>query len=74
MLREEERQSKKFIQAATLSPEEPADFIELVFCVHEMHLQIFNLYVCVHIYIKNTLYLWLDAHVFFDVSVWFFMH
>lgn len=39
-LREEERQqSKKFIQAATLSLQK-RDLSEHVSCVHEMHLQI----------------------------------
>lgn len=51
--REGETEYKIYAGCHFVPAEEPADLSELVFCVHEMHLQIFALYVCIHIYIKQ---------------------
>lgn len=74
MLREEERQSKKFMQAATLSLQKNQLILVNLFFVYMKCISRYSLYMYVYTYIlKNTLYLWLDVHVFLDVSVWFFM-
>lgn len=75
MLREEERQSKKFMQAATLSLQKNQLTLVNLFFVCVKCISKCLLYMNVYTYIlKNPLCVWLDVLVFLDVCICLVLH